>query len=220
VRRHDAPQTVEGTWLDTALALGLMHVLVKEDLHDADYVERHTVGFDALRARLAEYPPRTVASITGVKADDVVELARAYATTRPAAIQVHIGREKHRHGGMTYRSIACLPALVGAWHEPGGGLLYSNTEFFRQLARRLGPGCGSTPTMPPAATRVYNGRGVATLTAEVTEDVQRDCGIMLHGWWASRIGGSSANALTHDDLSDLGRGSALHDTWVEVEKQA
>lgn len=45
-----------------------------------------------------------------------------------------------------------------------------------------------------------------------------DIVIMLHGWWASRIGGSSANALTRDGLSDLGGGGSLHDTWVEVQK--
>ena len=68
--------------------------------------------------------------------------------------------------------------------------------------------------------RVFNGRGAVTLAAHVTDDVQQNCVVMLHGWWASRIGGSSANALTRDDLSDLGGGSALHDTWVQVEKRA
>jgi len=463
---------------DPALALGLMHLIVREGLHDADYVERYTVGFDQLQERLAAYPPERVAEITGLKASDVKELAKAYAITRPAAIQVHIGMEKHRHGGMTFRSLACLPALVGAWREPGGGLLcftdepfyqalnldalgstgeeskarkinmvqlgqaltdaaldpplqalivynsnpatiapnqnrvveglkrsdlltvvldhfvtdtaryadyvfpattqaehldlmvpygsrylalnlpaieprgeaLPNSEFFRRLTRRLGldqpdlytsdeelvklaldkkhpylegisyetlkrdgwaplrlpeprlpfakggfptpsgkceffsqsladqgmdplPGYIATertaddqskfplhfmspkwnryfvnsshanqPRLLRAAgtprlrihpddaarrgiasgdqARVFNQRGAVTLRAEVTDDMQPSIVILLHGWWASRIGGSSANALTSEILADLGGGSTLHDTWVQVEKLA
>lgn len=463
---------------DPALALGLMHVIVRDRLHDAAYVERHTVGFEPLKRRLADYPPERVARITGVAAEEVVQLAREYATTRPAAIQVHIGLEKHRHGGMTYRTVACLPALVGAWREPGGGLVYAtsalfdeamnlaalsatgvtrsrcainmvqlgraltdeslappvkamivydsnpatiapnqnlvvqglqrpdlftvvlehfvtdtaryadyvfpattqaehldllvpygtryvslnlpaieplgealpNTEFFRRLARRLGftepylqvtdeelarlaldsrhphmkgvsyerlrrdgwaplnlperrlpfaeggfptpsgkcelysqaladqgqdPLPGYVATERPAAeasrhplhfmspkwnpyfvnsshanqprleraagrprlrlhprdaaargirdgdhVRVFNERGSVMLSAQVTDDMQPGIAILLHGWWASRIGGSSANALTPDTLADMGRGSTLHDTWVQVEKLA
>lgn len=479
---HRSATAAEADWhlrphpgTDTALALGLMHVIVREGLHDEDYLERYTIGFDRLRERLEEYPPEAVASITGVPTDDIVELAKAYATTRPVAIQMHIGLEKHRHGGMTYRTVACLPALVGAWREQGGGLLHGtsrifadaidyaglavgtesstrsvsmsqigraltgapdlaldppikamivynsnpatiapnqnlvveglkrddlftvvieqfvtdtaryadyvfpattqaehldmivpygmrylalntpaieplgearpNTEVFRQLARRLGfdeeylyhsdeelirtalstdhlakhgvtferlqeegwksldlvegppfagglfptpsgkcelysesleaqgldplPGYvaiqrsseeaanhplrfmspkwsphfvnsshANQPRLEQAAgeprlrihpddaaargigdgdpVRVFNARGMVTLAAKVTDEVQQSCVVMLHGWWASRIGGSSANALTHDDLADVGGGSAMHDTWVQV----
>ena len=115
---------------DSALALGMMHVIVREDLHDAGYLEQHTVGFEPLRERLDDYTPERVAEITGVNAEEIVELARAYATTRPAAIQVHIGMEKHRNGGMSYRSIACLPAVVGAWRDAGGGLLCFTWDLF------------------------------------------------------------------------------------------
>jgi len=107
---------------DAALALGLMHVIVAEGLHDADYVERHAVGFEELRGRLEEYPPDRVAAITGVPAAEICELARAYATTRPAAIRTLIGLGHHEQGGMTMRTIACLPVLVGAWRELGGGI--------------------------------------------------------------------------------------------------
>jgi len=108
---------------DAALALGLMHVIVAEGLHDADYVERHALGFDALSVRLAEYPPPRVAEITGLEEDEIIELARAYATTRPQAIRTLIAMGHHEHGAMTLRTIACLPVLVGAWRELGGGLV-------------------------------------------------------------------------------------------------
>ncbi len=108
---------------DAALALGLMHVIVAEGLHDAEYVERHAVGFEELRGRLAEYPPERVASLTGLAEDEIVELARAYATTRPQAIRTLIGMGHRERGGMTIRTIACLPVLVGAWRDLGGGIV-------------------------------------------------------------------------------------------------
>lgn len=108
---------------DAALALGMMHVIVSEDRHDTDYVARHTLGFDRLCDRLDDYPPARVAAITGLPADDVVRLARAYAETQPSAIRVLVGMEHHAHGAMAFRTIACLPALVGAWRRRGGGIV-------------------------------------------------------------------------------------------------
>jgi anaerobic selenocysteine-containing dehydrogenase len=131
---------------DTALALGLMQVIVRTGLHDRDYVERYTLGFERLAERLNEYPPERVAQITGVAAKEIIELARVYATTRPAAIQLHIGLEKHFQGGMTYRTIACLPAIIGAWRDPGGGLMYSTNGLF---GRAINWGAmGSIPDAP------------------------------------------------------------------------
>lgn len=110
---------------DAALALGLMHVIVRDRLHDADYVERYTVGFERLQARILEYSPTRVEAITGVPARDIETLAHAYATTRPSMIRTLIGLEHHAHGGMAYRTITCLPALTGAWRDRGGGLLHT-----------------------------------------------------------------------------------------------
>jgi anaerobic selenocysteine-containing dehydrogenase len=108
---------------DAALALGLMHVIVAEGLHDADYVEHYTEGFERLQRELEEWPPERTAAVTGVPIDEVVALACAYASIRPAAIRRLIGIEHHREGARMVRTISCLPALVGAWRERGGGLL-------------------------------------------------------------------------------------------------
>ena len=70
---------------DTALALAMMHVIAGEGLHDADYVGRHTSGFDGLRERVREWTPQRAAELTGIAAEEIVGLAREYATTRPAA---------------------------------------------------------------------------------------------------------------------------------------
>lgn len=120
---------------DGALALAMMHVIIADELHDADYVARYTVGFDALRARVAEWTPARAAAITGVDADTIRELARVYATTRPAAIRINYGMQRHRGGGMAMRTIACLPALVGAWRNEGGGIQLSTSGLFRHMDR-------------------------------------------------------------------------------------
>jgi len=70
------------------------------------------------------------------------------------------------------------------------------------------------------SVRVFNSRRSVALRAELTDDRRPNIVILLHGWWASRIGGSSANALTSDELTDLGGGGRLHDVWVDVEKTA
>ncbi len=116
---------------DAALALAMMHVIINENLYDADYVARHTMGFDQLRQRVQEYAPEAVEDVTGVPAEDVRRLAREYATTRPAAIRISYGLQRHTNGGMMVRTVACLPALVGAWRDPSGGLLLSTSGAFR-----------------------------------------------------------------------------------------
>ena len=120
-------QPLPGT--DAALALGMMHVIVAEGLYDADYVEQHTTGFDQLCERLADYPPARAAELTGLAADAIVRLARAYATTHPATIGTLIGMEHHANGAMIFRTITCLPALVGAYRNRGGGMISKPANF-------------------------------------------------------------------------------------------
>jgi anaerobic selenocysteine-containing dehydrogenase len=132
---HEHVALLPGT--DAALALGMMHVLIARDLVDHDYIDRHTIGFDALRRRAAEYPPERVARLCGIAADTVVGLARAYGTTRPAAIRVNYGMQRHAGGGNAVRAVACLPALVGAWRDPAGGALLSSSGTYPVAAAAL-----------------------------------------------------------------------------------
>ena len=91
----------------------MMHVIIGENLHDADYVARHTSGFDGLRERVREWTPQRAAELTGIAAEEIVGLAREYATTRPAAIRLNMGLQRSERGAMAVRTIALLPALVG-----------------------------------------------------------------------------------------------------------
>src|SRR5213593_1359541 len=108
---------------DGALALGMMHVIIDEALVDVDYVEKYTVGYAELKERVREYTPERVSQISGVPAADVRRLAREYATVQPSVIRIGVAIERHAGGGQTVRALSCLPALVGAWRRPGGGLL-------------------------------------------------------------------------------------------------
>jgi anaerobic selenocysteine-containing dehydrogenase len=122
---------------DTALALAMMHVIIGEGLHDADYVSRYTLGFADLRGRVQEYPPERAASLTGIAAADIVRLAREYATVRPAAIRLNYGLQRSERGGMAVRTIAMLPAITGSWRQAGGGLQLSTSHAFRLRRDRL-----------------------------------------------------------------------------------
>ena len=108
---------------DGALALGMMHVIIDERLVDVHYVEKYTVGYAELKERVREYTPERVSQISGVPAADVRRLAREYATVQPSVIRIGVAIERHAGGGQTVRALSCLPALVGAWRRPGGGLL-------------------------------------------------------------------------------------------------
>jgi len=123
---HIAP--LPGT--DGALALGMMHVIIGEGRYDRDYVEKHTLGFEQLRERVRDYPPQKAAGITGLPAERIVALAREYAGTRPAAIRLNYGLQRHSGGGMAVRSILCLPALTGDWRHPAGGAVLATSGFF------------------------------------------------------------------------------------------
>src|SRR5215467_1261794 len=85
---------------DVALALGMMHVIINENLYDAGYVAKHTEGFEQLRAKVQEYTPKKVAGWTGMSAADVQKLAREYATVRPAVIRMNYGIQRSQNGGM------------------------------------------------------------------------------------------------------------------------
>ena len=116
---------------DTALALAIMHVIVEENLHDADYVSQYTSGFDGLRQRVREWTPQRAAELTGIAAEEIAGLAREYATTRPAVIRLNLGLQRSERGAMAVRTIALLPALVGAWKDVGGGLQLSTSQTFQ-----------------------------------------------------------------------------------------
>ncbi|HQV58128.1 MAG TPA: molybdopterin-dependent oxidoreductase, partial [Ilumatobacteraceae bacterium] len=122
-------QPLPGT--DTALMLAMIHVLIRDNLVDHDWVTAHTLGYDDLAAHVADWTPLRAADICGLDAGEIERLATMYGTIKPSVIRTLIGAEHHENGAMIYRTMACLPALVGAWQYRGGG-----------LARSVGSWCG------------------------------------------------------------------------------
>jgi len=113
---------------DLALALGMMHVILGESLWDVAYVEQHTSGFDALAERVREYTPERTEALTGIPAADIAELAREYATTRPASIRLNYGVQRSDRGAQAVHAVAMLPVLTGSMKELGGGIQLSTSQ--------------------------------------------------------------------------------------------
>jgi anaerobic selenocysteine-containing dehydrogenase len=116
---------------DGALALAMMHVLIGEDLIDRDYIAKYTVGFEELKERVKQYTPQWAAGVCGLEVEEIVQLARDYGRTRPSAIRLNYGMQRHAGGGIAARNIACLPALVGAWRDLAGGIVLTTADFYK-----------------------------------------------------------------------------------------
>ena len=126
---HEHIALLPGT--DAALALSLMHELIQHDWLDHDYLARYTLGWEALRERALLWPPERAAAVCGIRIDQIAALARNYGRCKGrgehAAIRMNYGLQRARGGGNAVRAIACLPALIGAWRHPAGGVLLSTS---------------------------------------------------------------------------------------------
>ena len=125
---HEHLQLLPGT--DAALALALMHELIVHDWLDHDYIARYTQGWEALRARALQWPPKRAAAVCGLPVAQIRQLAQDWGTTQPAAIRLNYGVQRAHGGANAVRAVACLPALTGAWRHRAGGLLLSSSGAF------------------------------------------------------------------------------------------
>ena len=129
---HEHIALLPGT--DAALALALMHELIRNDWLDHDYLAQYTLGWDALRDHALQWPPERAAQICGIAVDQITALARDYGGCllrgEPAAIRMNYGVQRVHGGGNAVRAIACLPALIGAWRHRAGGVLLSSSGAF------------------------------------------------------------------------------------------
>lgn len=135
---------------DGALALAIGHVIVREALHDVDYVDEHTSDFEAYRHAVEPWTPERAEAETGVSAADIVEVARLYATKRPAAIRVGVGMQRSAGAGSALRAIQCLPAVTGQWRWPAGGMTGAVSIGQTNLIAL------SRPDLTPSGTRTVN----------------------------------------------------------------
>ena len=154
---------------DAALALAMMHVIVTEGLHRPDWIAAHTIGWEHLRERVMQFPPERAAQITGLMVETINDLARSYAVTTPALLRVTDGINRHTNGGQTVRTLACLPAITGQYGLPGGGFMYSTSDWLKwdaaSVTHRHDPAC------PPAPRTLNMNRLGAILTGEADPPV-------------------------------------------------
>ncbi len=137
-------QPLPGT--DTAMLLAMMHVIIRDGLTDDAWIAAHTTGFDELRDAVESWTPARASGVCGLDADLIESLAVDIATTRPTALRTLIGPEHHENGAMFFRTLACLPALTGAWRDRGGGLSRSVGHW---TERQIDHGALSRPDLIP-----------------------------------------------------------------------
>lgn len=136
---------------DAALALGIMHILFRDGLHDQDYLDRYCDGAEQLKARALEYPPERVSEITTLDVGMIEQLAREYGTTKPALIRLNYGLQRHGGGGMAVRTVTCLPAITGDWRTSGAGAFLSTSKIYPYDDYPL-----VRPDLVPPGTRTIN----------------------------------------------------------------
>ena len=122
---------------DSALALGIMHILFAENMTDEAFIEQYTEGSQELKEHVKQYDPKTVSAITGVSVEDIYKLARLYGSVSPSYIRIGNGLQHHDNGGMNVRTISCLPALTGQWLKKGGGAIKGNSDYLAHNAKAL-----------------------------------------------------------------------------------
>lgn len=136
---------------DAALALGLMHVLINEGLLDRAFIAQHTLGFEQLAERAAQWPPERAAQVCGLEPEEITQLGRDYGAARAPYIRTGFGFARQQKGGMAMRAVALLPALVGAFQRPGGGITRTTSEAAPFNMKPL-----TRPDLAPAGVRGFN----------------------------------------------------------------
>lgn len=180
---------------DAALALGMMRAIVDAGLHDEDWCRAHATGYDELISRVHERSTEHWAELCGVPAEQVERAARGFAGTNPALLRLGVGAQRHAGAPAAYRTVACIPALTGAWRRRGGGFSYIPTATAGAVSSRplertdLRPGPVRTINMsqlgealngdldPPVAALVVwnsNPAQVAPDQERVLEGLRRD----------------------------------------------
>ncbi|WP_295449267.1 aminotransferase class V-fold PLP-dependent enzyme [uncultured Thiodictyon sp.] len=144
-RRNGTARAAAAQWVpirpgtDGALALGLIQVIIAEELYQEQFVERWTLGFPELAGYVQHFRPEVVEGITGVPAATVVDLARAIARARGACPVMYTGLEYSDSGVQAIRAVFTLWALAGQLDVPGGLNFRMKEGQFPQNRRHLQP---------------------------------------------------------------------------------
>ena len=154
---------------DDALALGMLNVIINEELYDKDFVKEWTVGFNDLKDRIQSYTPEKVAEITWIPPEDIQAAARMYATTKPACIQWGVAIDQNINNFQTSRAILCLSAITGNLDIPGGDVFWVPPPGVVVQSPRLNPAILG-PEIPPEIVKKKIGAGKYPVLSQVHPD--------------------------------------------------
>jgi anaerobic selenocysteine-containing dehydrogenase len=110
---------------DGALALGLLHVIIRDGLYDQSFVRNFCTGFEELSEQVSAFTPAETARITGLPEKDIISAARIYAVEKPASIEMGNGLDQHTNSFQSIRAILSLMAVSGNLNVKGGNILLS-----------------------------------------------------------------------------------------------
>ncbi|MGC1523580.1 MAG: molybdopterin-dependent oxidoreductase [Steroidobacteraceae bacterium] len=185
---------------DAALALGVMHILVRDGVCDRSYLDEHTIGFDRLeREVLPRFPPGRVAEITGLSREDVERFAALYGGAKASFIRIGEGMTRLSGGGQALRSVALLPGVTGAYSRPGGGSLLYTGDYFELNYDAVCKPSG------PASARTVNHLRLGEALLEMTDPPIR--GLFV---------ASNNPAVTCPDAGKVRRGLEREDLFTVV----
>lgn len=185
---------------DAALALGVMHILVRDGLCDAAYIAEHTLGFDRLETQvLPRFTPDRVASITGLRTDDIERFASTYGAAKASFIRLGEGMTRLAQGGQALRAVALLPGVTGAYGRRGGGCLLYTGDFCEINLDAVGKPSG------PVSARTINHSRLGQALLEERDPPIRSIFIA-----------SNNPAVTCPDVGKVRRGLAREDLFTVV----
>src|SRR5262245_324846 len=141
---------------DGALALGMLHVIFRENRADRDYIDRYTKGVEDLERLAEQWSPDATARATGLTPDAIVTLAREYATSHPAAIRHGVGMQRAAGAGMALRVMHCLAVVTGQWRYAAGGVADARTVRSPDIGKLMRPDLG--PPAPRTLNMIQLGR--------------------------------------------------------------
>ncbi|HEY8333698.1 MAG TPA: molybdopterin-dependent oxidoreductase [Tardiphaga sp.] len=116
---------------DAALALGMMHVLLKEGYADRDYLGRLTDFDDDVERHIDSWTPERAAAVTGLDVAQVVDVARLFGRTKRSFLRLGFGFTRSRNGAANMHAVSCLPAITGSWQHHGGGAFFLALDNWR-----------------------------------------------------------------------------------------
>jgi len=150
---------------DAALALGIVHILFRDNHHDEHWLDDHSTGWEGLRERARAFGPERVSRITGLRVEDIERLALLWASSTPAVLKIADGLQRNQHGGQIIRAVLAIPAITGQYGIRGGGVFYSQSGWVTYDADTVGH-AGDSPPVPRSVNMNQLG---AALTGEITD---------------------------------------------------